>query len=85
MARTRVEYLGWPEQKPVREALRVFINRHGTQSAVAKKLGSRPQVVSRWLNGDERIPDWICETLGYRKAYIPIGGPVGVTVTENRP
>jgi hypothetical protein len=77
MARPRTEHRGWPEQEAVRDMLRRYLNGFATQGDAARKIGVNPRTISAWKNGDEKIPEWMCEILGYRLAYVPCG-TVGV-------
>lgn len=72
---------GWPEQEPVRAAFREYLKQFKSQVEASRKIGIPPSQVSDWKTGQDRIPDWFCEYLGYRLSYQYVG-KVGIQTTE---
>jgi hypothetical protein len=49
----------------------------------AEHIGVNTRTLRRFRNGEDMIPDWLSEHLGFRRetTWVPIGGPVGVVTT----
>jgi hypothetical protein len=79
MARKRND--GYPEMQSVRQALESYIGGFESSALAAAKIGTTTSSLSKWLNGVEPIPAWLCDYLGFQKQWIYIG-KVGVAPTE---
>jgi plasmid maintenance system antidote protein VapI len=82
MARPRIEP-GWPDQEVVRDEFRRYLHRFHSQKDAAKFLGVNQQRVSAWLNGEQKISEWMCGVLGYKRMYVQVG-TMGVMPTGKR-
>jgi hypothetical protein len=78
MARKRMD--GYPEMQSVRRALEAYIGGFNSNAIAAAKIGTTTSSLSKWLNGVEPVPEWMCDYLGYQKQWIYVG-KVGVATT----
>jgi hypothetical protein len=70
------------EQEPVRKALIKYLNRYPNNIVAADKIGVHITDLYNWKSGSRRIPEWMCEVLGFKRVYIYCGASVGVTTTD---
>jgi hypothetical protein len=68
-------------QEPVRAALEEYLERYPNKIAAADTIGVSLGDLYNWCSGYRRIPEWMCEVLGYRKAYVRFGDALRVTTT----
>jgi hypothetical protein len=70
------------EQSAVRAALREYLKRYPNNIIAADKIGVTIGDLYNWRSGFRRIPEWMCDVLGFKRMYVHVG-PVGVTTTSD--
>lgn len=71
----------YEEQRQVRAALLEYLKKYETNEIAAERIGVSIGDLYNWRSGYRRIPEWMCDVLGYRKAYIPTGA-TGFALTD---